>query len=110
MYVTVKNTAGDERRVKVGFSWTALFFGGFPYFFRGMRTHGLIYVAALCLFAILLVNIPAESAVVLVKAWALIVGLVLACKINRQTGEDLIAKGYTIVGNGWEHVSKKWDL
>jgi hypothetical protein len=108
--VTLANTAGDSRRVKVGFAWTAFFFGGFPYFFRGMHKQGFMYVGALFVFMLLVAAGTDEQAAVLIKAWALIVGLVLGFKMNRQMGKDLIERGYTIKGAGWEYAAQKWDL
>ncbi len=46
MVVTLKNDAGLTRQVKVGFSWTAFFFGPFPFFFRGMSGSGVIWIIA----------------------------------------------------------------
>ena len=41
MLVKFRNEMGINREVKVGFSWTSFFFGGFPFLFRGMPLHGL---------------------------------------------------------------------
>ena len=40
MFVQLSNETGVVREVKVGASWTAFFFGGFPFFFRGMAIQG----------------------------------------------------------------------
>lgn len=41
-WVTLQSTDGVRRRVKVGVSWTGLFFGGFVYLFRGMIFWGIV--------------------------------------------------------------------
>ncbi|MBI4984844.1 MAG: hypothetical protein HZC24_05745, partial [Rhodocyclales bacterium] len=46
MKVAFKNPGGVVRQVKVGFSWTILFFGGFPFFFRGMPLHAVGFIIA----------------------------------------------------------------
>ena len=44
MIVTMKNDAGLIRQVKIGFSWTAFFFGGIPFFFRGIPVYGVMWI------------------------------------------------------------------
>jgi hypothetical protein len=81
MIVSFKNGAGLVRQVKVGFSWTSFFFGGLPFFFRGMPVHGIIWVIlAICTFGIS--------------------NLVLMFIINKQTAHYYLEHGYKPVGEG----------
>jgi hypothetical protein len=91
MMVTLKNEDGLKRQVKVGFSWTALFFGGLPFFFRGMPAYGIFWVM-LTLLTCGLSNI------------------VLAFIINRQTATYFLECGYEPNGKGWDIAGPLWHL
>jgi len=89
MYVALKNQFGRTRQVKVGIAWTPLFFGGLPFFFRGMPWHGVPWTL---LFWILVV--PA-------------IYLVLA--MNQMTAEHWLKHGYEPIGEGWETARAAWS-
>lgn len=91
MKVTMQNSAGFARKVKVGVSWTALFFGGLPFFFRGMPMHGLIW---------LLLSIVTGS----------ISNLVLMFLMNKMTARYYLERGYRPVGPGWDTANAKWGI
>lgn len=91
MIVTMQNSVGLTRQVKAGFSWTAFFFGGFPFFFRGMPMHGIIWIV-LSMFTLGLSN------------------LFLMFIINKQTAHYYLEHGYKPVGPGWDHVAVKWGI
>ena len=44
MHVMLQNDAGLTKEVKFGVSWTALFFSAFPFFFRGMPGHAILWL------------------------------------------------------------------
>jgi len=91
MKVTLKNSVGLTREVKVGFSWTAFFFGGIPFFFRGMRLPGIIWlVLSICTFGIS--------------------NLILMFIINKQTAHHYLETGYSQIGKGWNIASKAWGI
>jgi len=87
----MKNDAGLVRQVKVGFSWTAFFFGGFPFFFRGMPIQGIIWI-------------------VLSMITLGISNLLLMFMINKQTAHHYLENGYKPTGEGWEVASTKWGI
>ncbi|OAN50733.1 hypothetical protein A6A04_17420 [Paramagnetospirillum marisnigri] len=91
MIVSMQNDAGLTRQVKVGFSWTAFFFGGFVYFFRGMPVHGLIWL------------------VLSVVTFGLS-NLFLMFMINKASAHYYLEHGYKPVGPGWEIASPKWGI
>jgi hypothetical protein len=87
----MKNDAGIVRQVKVGFSWTAFFFGGMPFFFRGMHIHGIIFVV-LGLFTFGISN------------------LILMFIINKQTAHYFLEHGYKPTGDGWKEAGPQWGI
>ena len=91
MLVQLKNDAGLVRQVKVGFSWTTFFFGGFVFFFRGMSTHGMIWVL------LTLVTMGFSN-------------LFLMFMINKMTAHYYLEHGYKTVGEGWNVAGSKWGI
>jgi len=91
MLVSMKNETGITRQVKVGFSWTAFFFGGFPFFFRGMPIQGIIWIV----LALLTFGIS---------------NLILMFIINKQTAHHYLENGYKPVGSGWDVAGTQWDI
>ncbi|MDH4120528.1 MAG: hypothetical protein OEV94_02335 [Deltaproteobacteria bacterium] len=91
MHVSFRHPSGLTRQVKVGFSWTIFFFGGIPFFFRGLPIHGLGWTFA-ALFTMGFTNI-------------------IICFIgNRQTAHAYLERGYKPVGTGWDVASLKWGV
>lgn len=77
--------------MKVGFSWTSFFFGGFPFFFRGMPAHGLGWlVLSVVTFGIS--------------------NLILCFIINKQTAIFYLENGYSPVGDGWQYAATEWGV
>lgn len=91
MNVSLQNGAGLIRQVKVGFSWTSFFFGGLPFFFRGMPVQGLIWVI-LSMVTFGLSN------------------LYLMFVINKQTAHYYLEHGYVPVGPGWDVAAPRWGI
>jgi len=91
MQVAMKNEVGLVRHVKVGFSWTAFFFGGFPFFFRGMPVHGIIWI----ILAMITLGFS---------------NLFLMFIINKQTAHYYLEHGYKPIGEGWDYASAKWNI
>jgi hypothetical protein len=91
VHVKLKNSAGIIRDVKVGFSWTAFFFGGFPFFFRGMPLYGLCWI-------------------LLASFTCGISNLFLMFMINKITGHYYLEHGYEPIGDGWDTAARKWGL
>ena len=74
---------GIQRNGYYGFSWTSLFFGGFPALIRGDTGYGLAILLGGCL----------AGAVSFGSLWFL-VGLVWAAIYNKQYTLRLIQQGY----------------
>ena len=91
MIVSMKNESGLVRQVKVGFSWTSFFFGGLPFFFRGMPWHAVLWII-LSLFTFGISN------------------LILMFIINKQTAHYYLERGYKPVGEGWGEAGLKWGV
>lgn len=87
MIVSMKNDAGLVRQVKVGFCWTALFFGPLPFFFRGMPANGLIWCCTL---------------------W--FGNFILPFIMNKHTAHYYLEHGYKPIGHGWDVVGPQWGL
>lgn len=87
MIVSMKNDAGLVRQVKVGFCWTAFFFGPLPFFFRGMPQNGFIWC---CL--------------------PVIGNFVLPFKMNKYTAHYYLEHGYKPIGKGWNTAAPQWGV
>lgn len=91
MKVEFENTAGLRRQVKVGFSWTAFFFGGFPFFFRGMPAQGIIWII------LSMITFGFSN-------------LFLMFIINKQTAHHYLENGYRPTGAGWDMAAARWGV
>lgn len=82
----IRFTKGNStREVKAGYSWTVLFFGFFPFLFRGMYLHALV---------LFVLN-------VLTFGFA---GILASFFANKMTAYFLMEKGYTTLDKlpeGW---------
>ena len=87
MYITLKHESGLTCQFKMGFSWTILLFGGFPFLFRGMIIHGLLL---LCF------------------SWMCLPQIVLAFIGNKMTIKYYLEKGYKIADGTDEVVKNKF--
>ena len=91
MLVKFRNDMGINREVKLGFSWTSFFFGGFPFLFRGMPLHGLGWI----FLAIVTFGIS---------------NLILSFIINKQTAVHYLENGYKPEGPNWDLAASRWDI
>lgn len=91
MIVKMENDAGVVRQVKVGFSWTAFFFGGLPFFFRGIPMNGVLWLVLSC------VTLGVSN-------------LILSFLINKQTAHYYLEHGYKPTGEGWSTAGAKWGI
>lgn len=106
MKVAFRNSTGLIREVKVGFSWTCLFFGGFPFFFRGMPLHA-IFISLISTVPPLLIfwgigSIGAFSALVL--------SIAIPMQANKITAQYYLEHGYIPVGPNWEYAAQRWGV
>lgn len=108
--VFLRNDAGLVKQVKVGFAWTAFFFQGFPYFFRGMPARGGIYLAGLYLAIAMVWGLSKIELVVLAEVIGLIVSITLGVLMNKQTAVHYLESGYKPIGKGWDVATAKWNL
>lgn len=91
MIVQIQNENGVSRNIKVGFSWTAFFFGPFPFLFRGMP---------MSYFAWVIGGIYSGG----------IMFIVLWFSINKLTALHYMDKGYKPIGEGWDYASAQWNI
>ena len=94
MKVSFINTnSGINRQVKVGFSWTCFFFGGIPFFFRGMFWYGL---------AFLFLNVITMG----------LSSVILAFLANKLTATYYLDHGYRpdTQRPGWDYAAAKWGM
>ena len=89
--VSFVNSVGLTREVKVGFSWAAFFFGGFPFFFRGMPVQGIIWV----ILSLLSLGIS---------------NLILPFLINKLSAHHYLENGYTPTGSDWDTAGPLWGI
>lgn len=92
MRVKVQNKAGVTREIKVGISWTGLFFGGLCFFFRGMPGYGIIWIILSCFTGIIICN------------------LILMFIINRLTAQYYLEHDYVPIGENWDIAGPKWGI
>ena len=91
MHVILQNEAGLTREIKAGIAWTPLFFAGFPFFFRGMAVHGIIWtILGICT--------------------SQLTSIYLMFVINKMTAKYWMERGYKPVGPGWDLVGPKWGV
>ena len=83
-------SVGRDKELVVGFSWTALFFGPIPFFFRGLHQLGIIWLV-LALISGGLSN------------------LYLVFYINKMTANTYLDQGYERVGNNWDKAEMYWS-
>ncbi|MFD0713014.1 DUF2628 domain-containing protein [Paenibacillus sp. GCM10027626] len=83
MHVQLVSTMGAIKDVKVGFSWTTLFFGFFPALFRGDLKWAVIMFIASTVFAIFTLGLG---------AW--IPGIIFSFIYNKMYIRELMEKGY----------------
>ena len=92
MEVVFKNNYGVTKSVKVGFSWTVFFFGGFVFLFRGMPVHGILLI------------------VLSIITWG-VAAFIYAFFANKATAEYYLEHGYVPHKDGaWEYAKTKWGL
>ena len=89
--VSFVNSVGLTREVKVGYSWTAFFFGGFPFFFRGMPVQGIIWVI------LSLLTLGTSN-------------LILPFLINKLSAHHYLENGYTPKGSNWDIAGPVWGI
>ena len=87
MYITLTHESGIVRQFKMGFSWTILIFGGFPFLFRGMLIHGLLLLAVY---------------------WVWLPQIILAFIGNKLTIKYYLEKGYKLSPNTDETTKTKF--
>lgn len=114
MIVKLTNsTTGDVRNVKVGFSWTGLFFGFIPLFFRGLHKpaaegFGIIIVSLflLSLFAGRHDDVPQSILTLLFFSTFFtitincLIGGIVGFMLNGLTVRGLLKRGYTMEQRG----------
>ncbi|RPK26257.1 DUF2628 domain-containing protein [Paenibacillus xylanexedens] len=83
MHIFLQNSAGVTKNVKVGFSWTTLFFGFFPALFRGDLKWAAI---------MFLISVAVGIFTVGFGAW--ISGIVFSFVYNKIYIKELLEKGY----------------
>ncbi|AWP29407.1 hypothetical protein PVOR_07870 [Paenibacillus vortex V453] len=83
MKIYLKNDAGVTKQVKVGFSWTTLFFAFFPALFRGDLKWAVIMFILSAVFGSFTLGIG---------AW--ISGIVFSFVYNKIYIKEMLEKGY----------------
>lgn len=91
MKVDFKNNIGVVRELKVGFSWTLLFFGGIPFFFRGMPVHAI---------AVMLASVFSGG----------IVNIIMAFIGNKMTARHYLENGYAPFSGRWDVAVREWGV
>lgn len=82
---------GDIKTIKVGVSWTVVFFGVWPLLFRGMTSN---------FFKFLFLNFVTLG---ISTIW-------LIFNLNKKTAMYWFDRGYRPTGSGWDYASVKWNL
>lgn len=117
MYATFKNeVTGELRNLKIGFSWTVLFFGGIlgiPLFIRRLNVHGSIMAASWFVSFILQAQLSSArtisskqeiaSLVVVFGLVFLVYQIYLAFNAN-----EMAAKNY--LTTGWKFADENSDV
>jgi len=91
MKIILENNNGIVREVKIGFSWTSFFFGGIPFFFRGMPIHGIGWI----FLSIITLGIS---------------NFFICFLINKQTALYYLDNGYSVVGTNSNIPAVMWGI
>jgi len=86
MKVTLKHDSGISKEVKVGFSWTVFFFGGFVPLIRG----DIKWFAIMLILSIIAGSFTAGIG-------SLVVGIIFSVVYNKIYIKELLMKGYKAV-------------
>lgn len=94
MIVYFKNSFGQMRNVKIGFAWTALFFGAFVFLFRGLPGKFFLWLLlSICTVGVLAIVLPFIA--------------------NKITAKAYLQKGYgpsSSNDNAWKYAMAKWNF
>ncbi|PYZ92700.1 hypothetical protein CR194_13670 [Salipaludibacillus keqinensis] len=83
MHVRLKNDAGVLKEIKIGFSWTTLFFGFFPALFRGdLKWAAIMFITAVAV------------SVFTFGFGAWVPGIIFSFVYNKINIKELLDKGY----------------
>ena len=91
MRVSFKNNSGLVRSIPLGISFTALFFGPLPFFFRGLYGKGFLWT----IFLFITCGLS---------------NLILVFRINRITAHTYLERGYEPYGENWQKAGEKWGV
>ena len=92
MDVIFKNKMGVTKKVKVGYSWTVLFFGGFPMLFRGMPMHGILLI----MLGFMTFGLSS---------------IIYSFMANKATAIYAMEHGYEPIKDAaWEYAKPKWGI
>lgn len=91
MHVRLINAVGVAKEVKVGFSWTTLFFGFFPALFRGDLKWAVIMFIASAVVGVFTFGLG---------AW--VPGIIFSFIYNQMYIKELLEKGY-LPSNEYAH-------
>ncbi len=107
--------SGQIRRIKVGFSWTLLFFAswfGVPLLSRGLFGLGLAFVA-LCLIGMIAGHLELASITLSALALQLVGSIWLGVKGNEITAKHYLSKGWRLrdpTSHAAQVAIHKWHL
>lgn len=92
--VVIKNSHGKVVEVKVGYSFTTMFFGFIPDLLRGVWKNAILYIVFTTIFNFILVTAGSRDVLVLTSwLWSILWGI----KRNKYLLEHYLDKGYSIV-------------
>ena len=105
---------GEQKKLKVGFSWTCLFFSGFfgiPLFIRKLNTWGGIMVGYTLLFYLFGFTVPPVAVVLMIVGLG--VEIWLGIKANEMAAKNYLALGWEFAepqGAATAEAIARWGL
>lgn len=98
MHITLKNNAGERKEVKLGFSWTVLFFGFFvPLFRSDFKWAGIMFAAGVISPRLKTTLYKVSIGPIIINIVPFSVGLIFAYIYNKIYTKNLLKDGYKTI-------------
>lgn len=111
MQVTLTNDSGVRKEVKLGFSWTVLFFGFFvPLFRNDFKWAAIMFAAALISPRLIATAYQVNIGPIMIDIVPFSVGIVFAYIYNKIYAKSLLKDGYKTINPGDKELVRNYTF